>query len=163
MIKKYTPEDDLKELVSMIREIWLEHYTPIIGCEQVEYMLERFQSEDPIKRQMTEDRYQYFGIFADGVLAGYYAVQALEDRFVFLSKFYTRKSFRGRGFGKMMLSHLEKQWKPLGKSRVWLTVNKNNADSIAIYKKLGFSIIEEIVADIGNGFVMDDYKMEKEF
>jgi hypothetical protein len=28
-----------------------------------------------------------------------------------------------------------------------------------IYKKLGFGIVEGIVTDIGNGFVMDDYKM----
>jgi hypothetical protein len=29
------------------------------------------------------------------------------------------------------------------------------------YQKIGFEIIEELVIDIGNGFIMDDYKMEK--
>ena len=41
-----------------------------------------------------------------------------------------------------------------------LTVNKGNADSIAIYRHTGFAIVIDVVADIGNGYVMDDYVME---
>jgi hypothetical protein len=29
------------------------------------------------------------------------------------------------------------------------------------YERMGFSIAEAIVMDIGGGFVMDDYRMEK--
>jgi diphthamide synthase (EF-2-diphthine--ammonia ligase) len=29
---------------SLAKEIWIEHYTPIIGRPQVDYMLENFQS-----------------------------------------------------------------------------------------------------------------------
>ena len=42
-----------------------------------------------------------------------------------------------------------------------LTVNKNNTNSISAYEKLGFINKGGVVKDIGNGFVMDDYKMEK--
>lgn len=45
--------------------------------------------------------------------------------------------------------------------KIVLTVNKNNLHSIAAYKKLGFTTVESLIQDIGNGFVMDDYKMEK--
>lgn len=44
---------------------------------------------------------------------------------------------------------------------ITLTVNRYNLDTIAAYKKLGFQITESMVQDIGNGFVMDDYRMEK--
>lgn len=40
-------------------------------------------------------------------------------------------------------------------------MNKYNTASIKVYKNLGFIIADSIVADIGNGFVMDDYIMEK--
>ena len=40
---------------------------------------------------------------------------------------------------------------------IWLTVNKRNDDSIAIYKKFGMEIIRSEVTDIGSGYVMDDY------
>ena len=46
-----------------------------------------------------------------------------------------------------------------GSSSVYLTVNKGNDDTIAIYRKWGFEIIDSVVTDIGGGFVMDDYIM----
>jgi ribosomal protein S18 acetylase RimI-like enzyme len=45
--------------------------------------------------------------------------------------------------------------------RLWLQVNRGNAPAIAAYRKQGFRIVESRVFDIGNGFVMDDYVMEK--
>ena len=33
--------------------------------------------------------------------------------------------------------------------------------AIAAYKKKGFTIVREQKADIGHGFIMDDYVMEK--
>ena len=44
-----------------------------------------------------------------------------------------------------------------GCNMIWLTVNKRNDDSIAIYKKFGMEIIRSEVTDIGNGYVMDDF------
>ena len=43
------------------------------------------------------------------------------------------------------------------KDYMYLTVNKQNTNAINTYKTLGFSLWQEQVADIGNGFVMDDY------
>ncbi|WP_431021594.1 hypothetical protein, partial [Chromobacterium phragmitis] len=42
-----------------------------------------------------------------------------------------------------------------------LTVNRHNAEAIAVYEKRGFRVRGEVAADIGNGFVMDDYVMAK--
>ena len=49
----------------------------------------------------------------------------------------------------------------LGYSSISLTVNKYNEASIKAYEKMGFKKVKDIVIDIGNGFVMDDYLMEK--
>ena len=160
MIKEYKTKDELAELVPVIAAIWRECYTSLIGVEQVEYMLEKFQSVDAVSRQIAEENYHYFGIFCDGELAGYYAVQPSGGDRVFLSKFYVAAKFRARGLGKQMLDHLITNARNTGAETVWLTVNKQNR-SVDIYYKLGFVITEEIVTDIGNGFVMDDYKMEK--
>ena len=35
-------------------EIWHEHYIPIIGVKQVEYMLKKFQSQEAISEQIEE-------------------------------------------------------------------------------------------------------------
>ena len=42
-----------------------------------------------------------------------------------------------------------------------IAVNKDNADSIAFYRRVGFGIAGSSVMDIGGGFVMDDYRMVK--
>ena len=38
----------------------------------------------------------------------------------------------------------------------------NNNHAIEVYKHKGFVVIRKQVADIGNGFVMDDYVFEKD-
>jgi len=163
MIREYKEKPEIEELVVLIHEIWREYYTPLIGAEQVEYMLEKFQSVDAITRQIAEENYRYYCVFCDGEPAGYYAAKPSGDDRVFLSKLYVAAKFRGRGLGKQMLQHLIDAARADGvtsATTIWLTVNKHNR-SIDIYLNLGFVITEEIVTDIGNGFVMDDYVMEK--
>ena len=43
-----------------------------------------------------------------------------------------------------------------------LNVNRNNTKAIRAYERAGWHVAEEIVADIGNGYVMDDYVMSKQ-
>lgn len=160
MMKQYGERAELEELVVLIREIWREFYTSLIGAAQVEYMLEQFQSVEAMMRQIAEEDFRYYGVFCDGELAGYYAAKPCRNDGVFLSKFYVAARFRGRGLGKEMLRHLIDAARAAGADAIRLTVNKHNP-TVAIYRKLGFDITEEIVADIGNGYVMDDYVMVK--
>ena len=51
--------NQIKETAMLAHSIWNQHYTPIIGKEQVDYMLANFQSEQAIKEQMDEG-YRYF-------------------------------------------------------------------------------------------------------
>jgi hypothetical protein len=45
--------------------------------------------------------------------------------------------------------------------KIWLTVKKNNSHSIRWYSRMGFINTASLIQDIGKGFVMDDYRMEK--
>jgi RimJ/RimL family protein N-acetyltransferase len=60
-----------------------------------------------------------------------------------------------------MVAFLEDLARDKGLSKISLTVNIHNSNSIKMYEKVGFHICGTAVQDIGNGFVMDDYKMEK--
>ncbi len=44
---------------------------------------------------------------------------------------------------------------------LYLQVNKYNHGSVAAYLRTGFAIARTVKVDIGNGFFMDDYVMEK--
>ena len=80
---------------------------------------------------------------------------------MFLSKIYLQQKYRGNGYAAQAIQYLEKICCLEQLHTIWLTVNKGNADSIAAYKHMGFAIARTQVADIGQGFVMDDYIMEK--
>ncbi len=78
-----------------------------------------------------------------------------------LEQLYLLPELHGQGLGRLMLRHVEEQAKMRGCSRLVLQVNKRNDIAVAFYRKAGFTVREEAVFDIGNGFVMDDYVMEK--
>ena len=59
-----------------------------------------------------------------------------------------------------MIMHFADQYRKLGYTKMWLTVNKGNKNAIAAYLKLGFRKLGELVTDIGNGYIMDDDTME---
>jgi GNAT superfamily N-acetyltransferase len=137
--------------------IWREHYTPIIGAAQVEYMLRKFQTAHAIEEQIREG-YLYFLLQADekeniGYLSIFFRPAEL-----FLSKLYLLKTHRGQGFSTAALYFLKTLAYGKGLERITLTVHKLNS-SVKVYQAMGFEILEPVVTDIGDGFVMDDYRM----
>lgn len=151
---------DFFALASFASELWKEHYTAIIGEAQVKYMLENFQSASAIKRQVDEG-YEYFFIRENGISLGYFSFRNEEGK-MFLSKLYLKKDCRGKGFSKNVLSFLINVCKENGLKSIYLTVNKNNFNSIKAYERLGFYKKDEVKTDIGSGYYMDDYIMQKD-
>ncbi|WNC71673.1 GNAT family N-acetyltransferase [Thalassotalea psychrophila] len=159
MFHLVTTDKDLDEVVTVARIIWTEHYTSIIGIEQVEYMLEKFNSKQVIAEQIADDNYQYYLVKNKGEIVGYIGVQ-LKASELFLSKIYIQSAERGLGLGKLSMAFIKKVAEENNLSKITLTVNKNNRDTIAAYYKFGFTNTGEVCADIGEGYVMDDLQME---
>lgn len=158
-IRPVEAHEAFEQIEALAEKIWTEHYTPIIGAEQVRYMLKRFQSVEAMLRQCREEGYRYIQAVVDGALAGYCAFARPDAETIFLSKVYVDSTYRGRGLADAMIRHSIAEC-PGAKTMI-LTVNKHNAGAIAAYRKMGFAIVEELCTDIGGGFFMDDYKMER--
>lgn len=150
--------EQIAAVAALARDIWTEHYAPIIGVAQVGYMLEKFQSEEAIARQIAEEGYEYYLAPEAGYLA---LVPDLARKSVLLSKIYVKAGMRGTGLGRALMAFAEARCGELGCGELWLTVNRNNAGSIAFYERMGFRKTQELVTDIGGGFVMDDWRMAK--
>ncbi|HXX80760.1 MAG TPA: GNAT family N-acetyltransferase [Thermodesulfovibrionales bacterium] len=159
MFLEVLTEKQIEIVGSLAEEIWTEHYIPIIGKAQVDYMLDRFQSKESISEQIRSG-FLYFLIKEDNRFIGYIGVQPKGDE-LFLSKIYIQYSERGKGFGKKAIQFIERLAKERGLRKIVLTVNKNNRVAIEAYEKLGFINLGSVIQDIGSGFIMDDYKMEK--
>ncbi|GIP36952.1 N-acetyltransferase [Paenibacillus sp. J31TS4] len=153
--------EDIAAVSQLAAEIWREYYGTLLSTEQIDYMIAQFQSVPAITDQIDRQSYLYYLIQYDGANVGYMAVKQEQGK-LFLSKFYIGKEKRGKGFASHALAFLEQLGRDRNLSHIWLTVNRHNHPSIAIYVKKGFLKVREQVADIGNGFVMDDFVMEKE-
>ena len=152
--------DRIAVVAALADKVWNKHYTGLLAPAQIAYMVDKFQSAGAIARQIAQEGYRYFLLELDGRAVGYTAVQAAEGR-LFLSKLYIEREARGQGAASQALAFLEGLCRRERLRAIWLTVNKGNASSIAVYKHWGFETVDTQVADIGGGFVMDDYIMER--
>jgi len=159
LIKKVSNNKELASVVKLADIIWHEHFTPIIGDAQVDYMLQKFQSSKSITQQIHQG-FIYFLMSENKIPIGYAAL-IIKDRELFLSKFYILLSARNKGFGRQFIVFLEQLACEQDIEKIALSVNKNNVNTIKAYQHMGFSNVGSVVQDIGHNFVMDDYKMEK--
>ncbi|WP_109830749.1 GNAT family N-acetyltransferase [Reichenbachiella versicolor] len=157
--KKVGSLSDFGTVEDLAKKIWTEHYVPIIGQDQVSYMLDHIQSFKAIRHQVREGA-KYYIILSDYRPVGYLSYEVREDD-AFISKIYVDASQRGKGIGKKAIEFTEKESKKSSLKALSLSVNKHNEVAREFYKKNGFKIIEDVVVDIGGGFVMDDYIMRK--
>jgi RimJ/RimL family protein N-acetyltransferase len=120
-----------------------------------------FQSAEAISRQIHSEEHLYFLIHLEERPVGYLAVQPRQNDLL-LSKIYLERASRGHGLGRKSIHFVDELAQELAKPLITLTVNRYNSNSIAAYSRWGFRIIDTQVTDIGGGFVMDDYIMQKQ-
>lgn len=153
-------KEQVRDVAYLADNIWHEYYSSILNKDQIDYMIDQFQSESAITEQIEKNRYHYFLLKNLGGIAGYFAYQIEKDK-LFLSKFYIDKKYRGRGYARQVLDFMENTCRENKLNKIWLTVNKYNKSSIKAYESLGFETKKAQISDIGLGYVMDDYVMEK--
>jgi GNAT superfamily N-acetyltransferase len=145
-------KENIKKISKMSRTIWTEAYEKILSKEQIDYMLTTFLSVQSIKDQINTG-FEYYIIKGDKPV-GFAAIKEESNR-IFLSKIYIYKEYRQQGFMRGFIEKIKERQKP-----IYLTVNKYNLDAIRAYQKMGFEIKNEVITDIGKGYVMDDYVLE---
>lgn len=153
-----TPQQ-IAAIAELAEEIWLSHYQQIISVEQIRYMLEQFQSVSAMTEQIEGQGYEYYEMLLDGARIGYLGMKQEGDK-LFLSKLYIHLHYRGQGYASLAMAWLVQLCQARGLHAIWLTVNRHNGGAIAVYEKKGFRKLRTQAADIGGGFVMDDYIME---
>ncbi|MFC1652517.1 GNAT family N-acetyltransferase [Planctomycetota bacterium] len=158
---KVTDTDHISRVAQAAHEIWNEHFPKVISQAQIDYMVERFQSEVALLQQI-QDGMQYYLIVVGEKDAGYYAIQPQNEGRLFLSKLYIRQAYRGQGLARATLADIEHRGRNMNRQTLWLTCNRRNTEPIAVYEHLGFKTVDTVIMDIGEGFVMDDYRMEKD-
>ncbi|HTL82153.1 MAG TPA: GNAT family N-acetyltransferase [Bacteroidia bacterium] len=148
--------EDVPLIARMAERIWKVHYVPIIGEEQVNYMLQKGYSAEGLAASMEQGE-KYFLCYADDKAIGYISVTSKSATEYFLNKFYLEINEQGKGYGTEFFELLLKEIPALQILR--LQVNRLNYKTINFYFRLGFTIEYAKDFDIGGGYSMDDYVM----
>jgi GNAT superfamily N-acetyltransferase len=148
---------DIQTLQQLAHTIWHSHYPGIISLEQIEYMLEMMYSANVIHNEITSGHNWILLKLEEQPigLASYHLKK--ENERVKLNKLYLLPIYHGKGYGQKALKYIADCSRQLNAKILYLTVNKNNTKAINAYYRAGFYLESEVVNDIGNGYVMDDF------
>jgi len=159
-IKRATAAD-IPLIRALSEQVWPQTYIPIIGAEQVSYMLNLFYSEDSLKQQLAEG-HTFLVCSRDGMPAGFASYSDTGGGIFKLHKLYVATAQQGHGIGRFMLDFILEDLKRMGGSALRLNVNRYNHPAIAFYTKTGFTQVYDEDIDIGYGFFMNDHVLERD-
>jgi ribosomal protein S18 acetylase RimI-like enzyme len=159
-IRKATLKD-IPTIQSLSKSIWNQVYPSIVSQDQINFMLDKMYSTASLTKQMETDHHEFFLGLYSAEPVGFASISIKDpsqsSRYR-LHKLYLEPFLHGKGLGKLMVSHLAQLVQSAKANEVELNVNKRNP-AVSFYKHLGFTIEKEVVLDIGNGYVMDDFIM----
>ena len=162
MLQLATPTD-IDLIATIAAPVWHEYYTPIIGREQVEYMLKNMYSTAALIKQNAEGQNFYF-IIDKGEKVGFISISKKAAGQWFIHKFYLSMEQQNKQLGSTVMTEIVNHILKKDNSKnieIRLTVNRKNFKSINFYFKNGFKIETVEDFDIGNGFYMNDFVMIK--
>ncbi|MFN3754275.1 GNAT family N-acetyltransferase [Flavobacterium sp.] len=154
---------DFKDVIAIANEVWPKTYGSILGQAQLDYMMNMMYSIEALQTQAKDKQHHFILAKENNLSVGFasYEFDCNATKKTKIHKIYVLSTQQGKGTGKMLLNYIAVEAKKQHNKAIFLNVNKYNSAQ-HFYKKLGFEITEEVVIDIGQGYVMDDYVMEKQ-
>lgn len=135
-------------------------YQEIVEPEQIDYMMDMFYTEDNLLKQY-ESGQTFLVIYSDGKACGYASYTPLNEHGEYkLNKIYVDTRLQGKGLGRILLNDVMARVQNAGGKTLQLNVNRFNK-AVGFYKSMGFTVKKEELLDIGRGYFMDDYVLEK--
>lgn len=153
-------KEDFETIRRIAHAAWPVAYGKILSKGQLDYMLEKMYSDAALMDNL--DRGHHFMLVKENsVCLGFASFEHryLNEKCTRLHKIYLLPETQGKGLGKMLLERIVSLAKENHSDRISLNVNRFNK-AFAFYKKIGFEVVAEEDLDIGNGYLMEDYKME---
>ena len=152
--------NDIELIRELTFKVWPQTYSSIISKEQIDYMLEMMYINKSLALQMAEGS-QFIIVQDTKKPVGFASYKPVAINIYKLDKIYILQTQQGKGIGKFVIDYILQQIKDRGAESLQLQVNRNNINAKSFYEKIGFRIIQEADFEIGNGYFMNDFIMEK--
>ena len=160
MITRIATIADVQRIREIAEVTWPVTYSDIISSEQIDFMLNWMYDIKTISNAINSSNQDFIVLINEGETIGFSGIEHnYENQLITrIHKLYVLPDKQGLGCGKALLNFVISEAKKNASTLLHLNVNKQNP-AVQFYVKCGFEIEKEIVLDIGNGFVMDDYIM----
>ncbi|WP_217604690.1 GNAT family N-acetyltransferase [Chitinophaga sp. GbtcB8] len=161
LLVKNATTADIPLIQELTEIIWRPTYKDLLTPAQIEYMLDMMYSTTALTKQMTELQHQFLLLYDDATPIGFASYSTLDTPGIYkLHKIYVHGNYQGKGVGKFFMDTVTDRVKTAGAQILELDVNRENKARF-FYEKQGFSILKNKDTDIGNGYLMTDYVMQK--
>ena len=154
--------DDITTIQQIAHATWPITYGKILSQEQLNYMLNLIYSDEALTKQFEKKEQLFYLISEDETTLGFIGIEHhyKDEDVTRIHKIYLLSETQGKGIGKIVIQEIEKLALENHSKTLSLNVNRFNS-ALTFYEKIGFKIIDEVNVDIGNGYFMEDYVMEK--
>lgn len=156
--------NDIKLIQEIAHATWPITYGEILSKEQLEYMLDLIYSDEALTNQYNKKEQLFYLISENEINLGFIGIehQYKGEAITKIHKIYLMPETQGKGIGKKVIDEIQKLAIDNNSKALLLNVNRFNS-ALGFYKKIGFEVAEEVNIEIGNGYLMEDYVMEKKF
>lgn len=153
--------EDIAKIQEIAYKTWPVAYGQILSTAQLDYMLEMMYSSETLNDNITNKGHLFLLVREGSHCLGFASCEHryLNKNTTRLHKLYVLPESQGKGIGKLLLDRILILAKANHSEIISLNVNKFNK-SLGFYKKMSFEIVAEEDLEIGNGYLMEDFKME---
>ncbi len=152
---------DIELIRELTYKIWPQTYAHILTATQTDYMLNMMYSESSLQNQMASLNHRFIVGYNDDEPVAFASYSATAEKTVYrLHKIYVLQNQHGKGIGKKMIDYIIADINTVEPFRLELNVNRHNK-ALDFYLRLGFVVVRQENIDIGNGFFMNDFVMQK--
>jgi ribosomal protein S18 acetylase RimI-like enzyme len=153
---------DLPTIRSIALRTWPVTFRNILSPEQIDYMLGWLYSEASLREQLHGQGHTFLLARVGDAYAGFASCEPNYKHTgkTKLHKLYVLPEAQGHGVGRALVDAVTQIAVQHGNPALLLNVNRRNV-AIRFYRRLGFDVITEENIPIGNGYLMEDYVMEK--
>ena len=154
--------EDIKTIQKITYITWPVTYGNILSGEQLDYMLDLFYSDAALNDQFEKKEQLFYLISESEQTVGFIGIEHnyKNEAVTRIHKLYLLPETQGKGIGKKVIKEIEKMALENHSTALSLNVNRFNS-ALSFYRKISFEVIDEVNIDIGNGYLMEDYVMEK--
>lgn len=162
LLIRHAGEEDISAIGYLAYQVWPTAYKDILTFEHLLYQLQRFYSPEALKEQMTVKNHTFLiAETEDDESVGFAAYSQVEKGVFRLQKLYVLPTTQGKNVGRSLLEVVEDECRTAGGKKLVVNVNRYNKAK-TFYERLGFTVVREEDIDIGDGFLHEDFALEKE-